>query len=208
MIRIARITCCLCSAAWVLASAPAMAQMGTPSGFPQRWIRPLRRLPIPPHHHVFAGSVPCPGIAPTPDPMAVGPAPMTTLNGTIQAPPPWAPYAHRERARRAYCPRGPYLDWGNPAATMAQVQRFIPGSAPIITIFAPEGSKPLGFNEIELTSTLAIPFLRNAQTPLLITPGFATYFWQGPDSTAFPRRRPICRPTRSTPIWTRRGIRR
>jgi hypothetical protein len=133
------------------------------------------------------GASAAPAIAPTPDPMAVGPAPMTTLNGTIQAPPPgWDPYGAPGPGAPGMLPQGPYLDWGNPAATMAQMQRFIQEVRADYHYFAPEGAKPLGFNEIELSSTLAIPFLRNAQTPLLITPGFATYFWQGPDSTAPP----------------------
>ncbi len=118
-----------------------------------------------------------------PDPTAVGPAPMATLNGTIQPPPPnWDPYATPPAGSSAVFPQGPYMDWGHPAATVAQMQRFIQDVRADYYYYAPIGSKPLGLSDIELSTTLAIPFLRNAQTPLLITPGFAAYFWQGPDS--------------------------
>ena len=92
-------------------------------------------------------------------------------------------------------------------ATMAQMQRFIQAVRVDYHYFAPEGSNPLGFNEIELNTTLAIPFLRTAQTPLLITPGFTAYFWQGPNSALPPPRRPICPPIRSTLFSIWRGTR-
>jgi hypothetical protein len=37
-----------------------------------------------------------------------------------------------------------------------------------------------GINDVGLSATFAIPFLRNPQTPLLITPGFAVHYWAGP----------------------------
>ena len=138
--------------------------------------------------HVFAESVPCPGAGP--DARSDGgrsgaddhverddPGAAAGL-GPLCAPP--------GGGSPGMLPQGPYLDWGNPAATMAEMQRFIQEVRADYHYFAPEGSKPLGFNEIELSTTLAFPFLRNAQTPLLITPGFATYFWQGPNSTMPP----------------------
>ena len=40
----------------------------------------------------------------------------------------------------------------------------------------------LGINDFELNAKFAIPFLHNAETPLLITPGFAVHYWEGPVS--------------------------
>ncbi len=45
----------------------------------------------------------------------------------------------------------------------------------------------LGINDIELATTATIPnFLRSNQ-PLRISPGFIFHYWQGPDSTVFPK---------------------
>jgi hypothetical protein len=38
----------------------------------------------------------------------------------------------------------------------------------------------LGINDIELSVTCAFPIFHNSQTPLLITPGFAVHYWEGP----------------------------
>jgi hypothetical protein len=40
----------------------------------------------------------------------------------------------------------------------------------------------LGISDVELSSTLTLPFFYNSQNPLLITPGFAVHFWSGPPS--------------------------
>jgi len=46
------------------------------------------------------------------------------------------------------------------------------------------GPKPLGINDAGVSATFAVPFFYNTQTPLLITPGFAFHFWDGPESIA------------------------
>ncbi|MFH1920274.1 MAG: hypothetical protein ABIP48_10370 [Planctomycetota bacterium] len=43
-----------------------------------------------------------------------------------------------------------------------------------------------GVNDAELSAEFAIPFLRNPQTPLLITPGFAIHYWNGPVTPTAP----------------------
>ena len=106
---------------------------------------------------------PGPYAAPTPgapfDPAAGGQPPIAAFNGTIQTPPPnWDPYATPPPGSSAILPQGPYIDWGHPMATMAKMQRFIQAVRVDYHYFAPEGSNPLGFNEIELNTTLAIPF--------------------------------------------------
>ena len=63
----------------------------------------------------------------------------------------------RRPARGPCCPRVPYLDWGNPAASVAQLQKFRVETRADYHYFAPEGSNPLGFNQIEFSTTLAIP---------------------------------------------------
>jgi hypothetical protein len=48
--------------------------------------------------------------------------------------------------------------------------------------FAGHGAGELGINDVELNAKFAVPFLYNAETPLLITPGFAVHYWNGPVS--------------------------
>jgi len=43
-------------------------------------------------------------------------------------------------------------------------------------------SEELGIHHWELSGTFAFPFLWNSQYPLLVTPGFGMWFWNGPDS--------------------------
>ncbi len=180
MVRIARITCCLCVATAVLVSAAAMGQtprvqFGSMVDGPEA--APGAAPATPPM--TSPNPSPAPALAPGPDPMAAGAAPMATLGGPIQPAPTWDPYATPPAGSGAVLPAGPYLDWGNPAASVAQLQKFRVETRADYHYFAPEGSNPLGFNQIELSTTLAIPVLKSK---LLITPGFATYFWQGPNS--------------------------
>ena len=48
-----------------------------------------------------------------------------------------------------------------------------------------DGDRGLGINTINTWVTFAIPFCYNAN-PLLITPGFQLYLWDGPDATGDP----------------------
>ncbi len=115
--------------------------------------------------------------------MGPAPGPTATFEGTIQPPPPtWDPYATPGGPPPTVFPQDPTLP-GPPGTTpspLTTMQRLLqeirfdyvwmPGSA----------SKEFGINDVELSATFAIPFLRNPQTPLLITPGFAVHYWKGP----------------------------
>ncbi len=48
--------------------------------------------------------------------------------------------------------------------------------------FAGHGEGELGINDVELNAKFAFPFLYNSETPLLVTPGFAVHYWEGPVS--------------------------
>ena len=117
-----------------------------------------------------------------------GPAPMATLNGSIQPAPGWDPYAPPGTAAPAsLLPQDPYLPAGQiglPSAStaIARMQRFMQEMRLDYHWFS-GGHKPedLGINDIETSVTFALPFF-GTQSPLLITPGFAFHFWQGPGS--------------------------
>ena len=40
----------------------------------------------------------------------------------------------------------------------------------------------LGISDVELSATFAFPMFRNSATPLLVSPGFAAHYWEGPMS--------------------------
>lgn len=132
-----------------------------------------------------------PGPAPAdigPAPADIGPAPAATLEGTIQPPPPdWDPYATPGVTQPSLLPQDPYLQYGPPGGfggTFTRMRRLLeevrfdyvwmPGSA----------ANELGINDLELSATFAIPFLYNTETPLLVTPGFAIHYWNGPETSA------------------------
>jgi len=116
------------------------------------------------------------------------PGPTATFQGNIQAPPAWDPYATPGCPPPTLFPQDPALATpGLPTTTLTTMTRFlqeirldhvwIQGSG--------RNSNEFGSNDSDISAEFAIPFLRNPQTPLLITPGFATHFWSGPQ---FPRR--------------------
>jgi hypothetical protein len=70
--------------------------------------------------------------------------------------------------------------------SMAAVQRLIQHVDLDYHWFAGHGSQELGINDVELSVTCAVPMFFNSATPLLITPGFACHWWEGPIATPAP----------------------
>ena len=165
--------------------SPAPYGVAPPAG-------PATAAPAMPPGGITYGSAPPPGtgFAPAAPPGAItfGPAPMATLNGTIQPPPPtWDPYAPPgSGAAPALLQQDPYLQpgqLGSPSAYIASMQRLLQEVRFDYHWFAGHGSthpNELGINDVELSATFAWPLFGNPQAPLLITPGFAVHYWDGP----------------------------
>ncbi len=187
--RFIRIACVCCAATLVLASSAAMGQreqfpsvIPTPGPAASPSPEPGPPPTYAPSFQPAPYGAPAPAPALPPDAGMYAPPPTATLNGTIQPPPPtWDPYAAPGVGQPGLMP-GNYLQLG-PGVSFAQVQRFLQEVRVDYHYFPAMGSQPLGINDLELTSTFALPFLYNRQTPLLITPGFAAHFWNGPNST-------------------------
>ncbi len=114
----------------------------------------------------------------------VGPVPGAQFNGTIQAPPStWDPYAPPGSLQPSLLPQDPHLPYNTPAFTTGNVQRFLQEARLDYVWMAGHGEKEFGVNDAELCGTFALPFFHNTETPLLVTPGFAVHFWEGPVTT-------------------------
>lgn len=129
------------------------------------------------------GPVPGPGIA--------GPAPIATFDGTIQAPPPsWDPYATPGSTPPALLPEDPNFQFGppvlpgplvEPTFSFGTMRRFLEEIRFDYVWITGGGIEGFGTNDLELSATFAIPVLYNIETPLLVTPGFAIHYWNGPE---------------------------
>ncbi len=119
------------------------------------------------------------------------PTPMTP-GAAVQTPPPtWDPYATPGTA----CPaplmsQDPAFTTAVPAVTMASMQKFLQHVDFQYDWFAGHNGasrhEELGINDLELSATFAFPLFHNSQTPLLVTPGFAVHYWEGPLSVPPP----------------------
>ena len=162
MVKTASVPCVLLAVVWAVGGVPALGQRVE-----------------------FPSTLPSPG--PAPSPAEAGPAPMATLEGTIQPPAvDWDPYATPQTAPPTLLPEDPYFQVGPPGSfggTFTTMRRFldelrfdyvwIPGNA----------SNEFGINDLEFSATFAIPLLYNTETPVLVTPGFAFHLWNGPAAT-------------------------
>jgi hypothetical protein len=137
------------------------------------------------------GAPTAPSAVPTYTPPPGYAVPPPAAPGAVVQPPPanWDPYAAPGGAPGALVPQDPCLPAG-PPATFATVQKFLQHVDLDYHWFAghngtsnvASGSQELGINDVELSGTFAFPIFFNSQTPLLITPGFAVHYWEGPVS--------------------------
>jgi hypothetical protein len=132
-------------------------------------------------------------------PSAVGPPPVFdpyATGGTAGPPPPAVPYTYSPpppatafpQQPGALFPNGAPIQWQPaPYSTPGEgywqkTQRFLQELSFEHTYLYGDHTDPfdLEINRSELSSTFAIPILYNIETPLLITPGFAANWLEGP----------------------------
>jgi hypothetical protein len=137
-----------------------------PGGFPAQGA-PVYTTPPPPSVYASPGTT---FAAPPP----------ASLGGTIQpVNPGWDPYAAPMTAPPPIYPQQGYLQ---PDGSQAQPQRLVEDIRFEYAFLNGNGTQELGIDDLALSGTLAIPFLYNA-APLLVRPGFAVHYWEGPVST-------------------------
>ncbi len=124
-------------------------------------------------------------------PRRATPPPPAAPGAVVQPPPAnWDPYATPGGTPGSLVPQDPCLPAGPPPVTFATVQKFLQHVDLDYHWFAghngtsnvANGNQELGINDVELSATFAFPIFFNSQTPLLITPGFAVHYWEGPVS--------------------------
>lgn len=112
------------------------------------------------------------------------PGPAATFQGGIQPSTTFDPYATPGVAQPTLFPQDPTMPAypGAPSDSLTKVTRFLQEMRMDYVYIPGTASNEFGVNDCDLTAEFAIPFLRNPQTPLLITPGFTFHWWNGPVS--------------------------
>jgi hypothetical protein len=113
-------------------------------------------------------------------------AAVATPGAVVTQPPAtnWDPYATPGNTPSALLPNDPYFQ-SSPTISMAAVQKFVQHVNLTYDWFAGSptpSNRQLGINDIDLNVTFAFPIFHNIQTPILVTPGFAVHYWEGPVS--------------------------
>ena len=180
--KIAKVACGLVPVLWVLATVSAFAQRVQ---FPSQ---------VSPTVSPMAATVP-PAVpaGPATAPAMVGPGPAATFDGTIQPPSvQWDPYATPGTAQPSLLPQDPYFQYGTPGAPLPPGGTFstmtkLVQEVRLDYVWMPgDGAEEFGIHDAELSVTFAVPFFYNTETPLLVTPGFAMHYWNGPVSVGVP----------------------
>jgi hypothetical protein len=159
----------------------------TPSPYPTPSLSPPAATP-----GATLGFPTTPSLSPTytPPPSYTAPPPATP--GAVVQPPPatWDPYATPGNTPSALLPQDPYFQSSGPPAAVTSMQKFVQHVDLDYHWFAGHNGavnhQELGINDVELSVTFAFPMFHNSQTPLLITPGFAVHYWEGPLSVPPP----------------------
>ncbi len=141
-------------------------------------VTPGAQTPASPYTSPYAP----PSYAP-PSPYAAN-GPTATLEGSIGPPPPnWDPYATPEAQAPGILPETPaYGDFPHQTMPAASPGHRLLQEYGVDYLWISGTNGELGINNIELSATMAFPFLWNAQQPLLVTPGFGVWYWNGPIS--------------------------
>ncbi len=161
------------------------AQPSTPSPYPTPSLTPPSSTFTPPGVTLGAPTTPSPSPTYTPPSGSVA-APLAAPGAVGPPSANWDPYATPGATPSALLPQDPYFQSAAPPMSMAAVQKFVQHVDLDYHWFAGHNGsvhhEELGINDVELSVTFAFPMFHNSQTPLLITPGFAVHYWEGPVS--------------------------
>lgn len=163
------------------APAPAYGTGTTPS-YPSG-VAPTYGTGVAPSYGPGVAPSYAPGTAPGYSP-GLTPGPSATFQGGIQPPTTFDPYATPGTSQPTLFPQDPTVPAypGAPSDSLTTVTRFLQEIRMDYVWIPGTASNEFGVSDCDLTAEFAIPFLRNPQTPLLVTPGFTFHWWSGPVS--------------------------
>ncbi|HBO43081.1 MAG TPA: hypothetical protein DD670_03935, partial [Planctomycetaceae bacterium] len=141
--------------------------------------QPMIGSSVPP----MTGSSSQPMIGGSPQPVIGGsvPGPAPTYGGTVLPPPgTWDPYAPPGAGQSPTLLPKDYYPTLPGAPDENRLQRLLDEIRLDYHLFSSRGSNGFGINDLDLSVTFAFPMFHNTETPLLITPGFACHWWEGP----------------------------
>jgi hypothetical protein len=162
-------------------TTPGAAPTWTTPGTAPTWTTPPGAAPT------FTTPAPAAATPPTFDPYAAPlssptPAPYSPYAPSPYAPAPYAsPYSAPPGALYPEGIQSPQLM--PPGSSWQQPLRFLQDARLRWGWLAPMGSNSLGLNQVDTMASFAVPFFKTT-SPLVITPGFSIYFWDGPVTEA------------------------
>ncbi|MBN2216188.1 MAG: hypothetical protein JW719_02300 [Pirellulales bacterium] len=125
------------------------------------------------------GTTPQPSLTPVTPGQVAGPVP--AYGSTVETPSStWDPYAPPGSTPPPTLLPQDYYPPVPAAPELTKMQRLIDELRLDYHLLAARGSKKFGTNDLELSTTVALPLFYNKETPLLVTPGFAFHWWEGP----------------------------
>lgn len=116
----------------------------------------------------------------TPQPTFPAPQPYAAPTYSPYAPSPYSPAPYSPEPTALY-PEGIQFPQSN--FSMGQTLKFMQDIRLRWSWLSPMGDRSLGVNDVETNVTFAVPFFKTT-SPLMITPGFAIHFWDGPVTEA------------------------
>jgi len=114
-------------------------------------------------------------------PLPVAPAPVDPFNDyAAPVSPELDPFGSPVQPQPTVFGELPALPGAAPAVTFTTMTRFLNIVRFEYAYFPGNGVNELGINDIEINGSFSFPLFGNIETPVLVTPGFATHFWSGP----------------------------
>lgn len=158
--------------ATITPGTPAITTPGATTGAPQTYA-PSTPGYVPPPGTYAPGATAAPGST-----YVTPGGPTATLDGTIAPPPSFDPYS----TSGAQTPPVYGVDpvYGDFPHQDGPVQQRLLQQIAFDYLWMAGSNSQLGINDLELSATFAMPFFYNTRTPLLVTPGFAIHYWNGP----------------------------
>ena len=111
----------------------------------------------------------------------------SAFNMAAPAPPPgFDPFASSVATQPTLYAESPFGAMDGPGMYVTTAVKFFQRARFEYTWMPGNGGDELGIHDISINGSFAIPFFKNPETPLLVTPGFALHLFSGPKDAGVP----------------------